>query len=352
MQISRATAEIDLAAIANNFVMVHAAAPRSKIMAVVKADAYGHGIVPVASCLESADALGVARIEEAVTLREANIQTPITLLEGVLDSQEFEIAKFHGLDLVIHSEHQLSMLKQETGIGLWLKLETGMHRLGLPCAGLADILAKLERHNILGVMAHLSDADQKESTVVGDQLHNFLDATASLSYEKSLANSGGILGYPKTHTEWVRPGLMLYGATPFADLEPIANLNAAMSLSAPIIAIKALKKGDKVGYGSLWTAEKRCRIAVVAIGYADGYPRTAGTGTPVLINGKRRRLVGSVSMDMLTVELKDGDDVSIGSRAGLWGKKLPIEEISACAGTIPYTLMCGVSNRVPREYIR
>ncbi len=350
MSISKATAVIDLAAISNNFAMAQDFAPNSKIMAIIKADAYGHGLVPVARCLESADALGVARIEEAVILREANIQTPITLLEGVLDSRELEIAKILRLDLVIHSGHQISMLKKEKGIGIWLKLETGMHRLGLPSEDLEDSLSRLEGHHIRGIMGHLSDADQKESSIVGNQLAHFLDATQALAWKRSIANSAAILGYPRTQLEWVRPGLMLYGATPFADLVPIVRLKAAMSLSAPIISIKSLQSGDSVGYGSLWKAEKNCRIAVVAIGYADGYPREVATGTPVLINNKRRRLVGRVSMDMLTVELEDEDDVSIGSQVGLWGKKLPIEEISDCAGTIPYTLMCAVSNRIPREY--
>jgi alanine racemase len=351
MHLSKATAEIDLAAISNNFSMAQVAAPDCKVMAIVKADAYGHGAVPVARCLESADALGVARIDEAVTLREANIKSPITLLEGLLDSRELEIAKRYGLDLVIHSEYQLAMLTKDTELGLWLKLETGMHRLGLPCELLATSLSRLDGHNILGLMGHLSDADQRQSTVVEDQLQRFLNATESVPYKRSLANSAAILGYPETHVEWVRPGLMLYGATPFTDLAPNASLSAAMSLVAPIIAIKTLQKGDTVGYGSQWMAEKKCRIAVVAIGYADGYPREAAMGTPVLINGKRRRLVGRVSMDMLTVELQDEDNVAIGDGVELWGKNLPIEEISGCAGTIPYTLMCAVSRRVPREYI-
>lgn len=350
--INSATAEIDLAAIANNFAMARSAAPQSKIMAVIKADAYGHGIISVAKCLVSADAFGVARMEEAIALREAGIQNPVTLLEGVLDGKELEMARNYGLDLVVHSDHQLSMLVKETGFRLWLKLDTGMHRLGVPCEALGASLSLLAEHKVLGVMGHFSDADQKESSLVAEQLHRFLKATASVDYDRSLANSAAILAYPKTHAEWVRPGLMLYGATPFADLEPIAKLTPAMSLFAPIVAIKALQEGDAVGYGSLWVAEKRCRIAVVAIGYGDGYPREVAMGTAVLINGKRRRLVGRVSMDMLTVELLDEDDISIGDRVELWGKNLPIEEISVSAGTIPYTLMCGVSIRVRRDYIR
>jgi alanine racemase len=350
MHLSKATAVVDLAAISDNYSMAQSLAPDCKVMAIVKADAYGHGAVPVARCLESADALGVARIDEAVVLREAGIKSPITLLEGLTDSRELAVVKQYGLDLVIHSEYQLEMLRKETGIGLWLKLETGMHRLGLPCEELANSLSRLDEQNILGLMGHFSDADQRTSAIVEDQLKRFLNATNSIPFKRSLANSAAIMGYPETHMDWVRPGLMLYGATPFTDLVPNASLSAAMSLVAPIIAIKTLQQGDTVGYGSRWMAGKKCRIAVVAIGYADGYPREVTIGTPVWINGKRRRLIGRVSMDMLTVELQDEDIVSIGDSVELWGKNLPVEEISACAGTIPYTLMCGVSRRVPREY--
>ncbi len=351
MPVTSATAEIDLTAIANNFTKARSTAPHSKIMAVIKADAYGHGIVPVARRLEAADAFGVARLDEAVTLRESGIRTPITLLEGILNSGELEVARLYQLDLVVHSEHQLAILNRESGLGIWLKLETGMHRLGLPASRLDQNLAQLKGHKILGLMSHLANADSMDASATENQLQAFLNATKSLPYDKSLANSAGILGHPGTRADWNRPGVMLYGATPFADLEPITSLRAAMTLMAPVIAINQIRKGDTAGYGSIWTAQSDSRIAILAIGYADGYPREAPMNTPVLVNGERRTLAGRVSMDMLTIELSQKDEVAVGDSVVLWGKGLPIEEISMCTGTIPYTLMCGVSKRVPRTYV-
>ncbi|MCZ6500940.1 MAG: alanine racemase [Gammaproteobacteria bacterium] len=351
MPVNSALAEIDLTAIANNFTKAQSTAPHSKIMAVIKADAYGHGIVPVARRLEAADAFGVARLDEGITLRESGIKTPITLLEGILDSGELAVARQHQLDLVVHSDHQLAILTRESGLGIWLKLETGMHRLGLPASRLDQNLAQLKGHKILGLMSHLANADKREASATESQLQAFLNATRSLSYDKSLANSAGILGHPGTRADWNRPGVMLYGATPFADLEPVSSLRAAMTLTAPVIAINQIRKGDTVGYGSIWRAQSDSRIAILAIGYADGYPREAPMNTPVLVNGERRTLAGRVSMDMLTIELSEKDGVAVGDSVVLWGKGLPIEEISRCAGTIPYTLMCGVAKRVPRNYV-
>jgi alanine racemase len=352
MQLNAALAEIDLPAIASNFSKARSMSSQSKVMAIIKADAYGHGMVEVARRLETADAFGVARLEEAVTLRESGIRTPITLLEGILDSGDMQAAKRYQLDLVVHSEHQLEILTGESGLGLWLKLETGMHRLGLPAEAMDEISGRLGDHKILGAMGHLANADNKEDSATMDQVQKFLKATKNLTCEKSLANSAGLLAHPDTRADWNRPGIMLYGASPFADLKPIPSLRAAMTLSAPVIAINKIGKGETVGYGSIWTAKTDCRIAVLSVGYADGYPREAPMGTPVLVNGKRRTLAGRVSMDMLTIELSENDRVAVGDRVVLWGKGLPIEEISRCTGTIPYTLMCGVTKRVPRHYVR
>ena len=351
MPVNSSLAEIDLTAIANNFAKARDASPHSKIMAVIKADAYGHGMVPVARCLEAADAFAVARLDEAVILRESGIKTPITLLEGILDPAELGVARRHQLDLVVHSDYQLAILSRESGFRIWLKLETGMHRLGLPGSELEQSLGQLKGHKILGLMSHLADADKGDTSATDRQLQVFREATKSLPYDKSLANSAGLLGHPGTRAQWNRPGVMLYGATPFADLEPIASLQAAMTLTAPVISINQIRKGDTVGYGGNWTAPSDCRIAVLAIGYADGYPQQAPMNTPVLVNGERRMLAGRVSMDMLTIELAPEDEVAVGDRVVLWGKGLPIEEISRRAGTIPYALMCGVSKRVPRSYI-
>ncbi|MBQ74300.1 MAG: alanine racemase [Gammaproteobacteria bacterium] len=351
MSMNSARAEIDLAAISSNFARARSSAPESKIMAVIKGDAYGHGIVEVARHLNAADAFGVARLDEAVTLRESGVKTPLTLLEGVLDSSELETARHYQVDLVVHSDHQIAILERESGFRIWLKLETGMHRLGMPVSGLGQSLARLKGHEILGLMGHLSNADTKDSFVTRNQLRVFHQATEPLPYARSLANSAGLLQHPDTRADWNRPGLMLYGATPFADLEPLATLRAAMTLTAPVIAVNQVGKGDTVGYGGIWTAPADCRIAVLAIGYADGYPREAPMNTPVLIGGQKRPLAGRVSMDMITVELAAEDKVGIGDRGVLWGNGLPIEVISRFTGTIPYALMCGVSKRVPRDYV-
>jgi alanine racemase len=344
------TAEIDLAAISHNLNIAKAASPKSKVMAVIKADAYGHGLVPVGQSIESADALGVARLVEAVELREAGIDTPITLLEGFVDSSELElIAKFN-LDLVIHSEHQLSLLQGCTGLRLWLKLETGMNRLGLSARSIENAISRLGMHKILGLMGHLANADDQLDSAIDNQLEAFHSVADRVELDRSLANSAALLAHSRTHFDWNRPGLMLYGASPFRDLNPITSLQPAMKLSAPIIAIKQLEAGDSVGYGSLWVARKSSLIAVVGIGYGDGYPREISDDTQIFVKGSRRGVVGRVSMDMMTIELKTGDEFSIGDRVELWGQNIPIEEIARCAGTIPYTVMCGVTKRVPRIY--
>ena len=345
------TADIDLAAIQHNFKVAVAASPSSKNIAVIKANAYGHGLVEVAKCLHSADALGVARLVEGVRLRESGIRTPITLLEGVMGRDELKIAQQFDLNLVVHSEHQLSMLENESGLKLWLKLETGMHRLGLPGMSLENSIMRLKQHEILGVMGHFSNADNRASSITEDQLLYFNKFVSTHKLPKSLGNSAAVLGHPVSHLGWNRPGLMLYGASPFDDLEPLESLHPAMTLSAPVIAINPVKRGEAVGYGSLWIAPRDCKIAVVAIGYGDGYPREIAKGTTVFLKGARREIVGRVSMDMTTIELEDTDNVGVGDRVELWGKNLRIEEIARSVGTIPYTLMCGVTERVPRNYM-
>jgi alanine racemase len=344
------TAEINLTAIKHNLGIARAASPNSKVMAVIKADAYGHGLVQVGQALESADALGVARLGEAVQLREAGIKKRITLLEGVIDASEVALAKQLKLDLVVHSMYQSSFLKFESGLKLWLKLETGMNRLGLSSDELESVLAELEGHEVLGVMGHLANADESVASAIDHQLAAFEKITSDYTFDRGLANSAALLAHPRTHFEWNRPGLMLYGASPFKDLIPLSELKPAMTLTAPIIAIKRLEKGDSVGYGGHWLAGKRCLIAVVGIGYGDGYPREVASDAQVFINGSRRKLVGRVSMDMMTIELADGDDFQIGSQVELWGENLPIEMVAEYADTIPYTLMCGVTNRVQRRY--
>ncbi len=359
VNVSVATALVNLDAIASNLKVARELSPTSRVMAVIKGDAYGHGMVEVARCLATADAFAVARLEEAVVLREADIRNPILLLEGVNTREELHIAAAHDLSLVVHSEHQVSLLEAKAGFQIWLKLETGMHRLGLEPDSLPASLARLNQHRVLGVMSHLANADSaldkntdhRESFITVDQqLGRFQNATAAAGLDRSLANSAALLAFPGTRFEWNRPGLMLYGASPFADLGLVPELIPAMTLLAPVIAIQSLQPGESIGYGSSWTCQERCRVAVIAIGYADGYPREMPAGTPVLINDKRGELVGCVSMDMSMVKLNAEDEVNIGDTACLWGEGLPIEVIARAGATIPYTLMCGVTRRVRRIY--
>ncbi len=350
MVLTAAVAEIDLRSVVANFDLVRSLAPDSRVLAVIKANAYGHGATAVARALEGADGFAVARVEEAVLLREAGVSRPITLLEGIVDHRDLAIARRHHLDVVVHSEYQLALLAEAPDLRAWIKLETGMHRLGLEPGGLDRVLDQLGRQRVLGMMGHFASADDPDAAVTKHQLACFLEATGRTGVPRSLANSAAIMSLREAHLDWVRPGLMLYGASPLADLQPQESLSVVMTLKAPVIAVKSLKKGDAVGYGGTWTAGQDTRIAVVAIGYADGYPREAPPGSPVMVGGRIRRLAGRVSMDMLTIELEAGDRVAAGDPVELWGRHVRIEHIAALNGTLPYTLMCGVSSRVIRRY--
>ena len=357
MSSRQATAHIDLDAIASNFNHVRQLAPLSKAMAVIKGDAYGHGAAKVAHKLKEADAFGVARISEAVKLREAGIGQPICLLEGVMDAEELNLASIYEFQVVVHSEYQLDLMSHASARrGVWLKIDTGMGRLGVRSEHLADTLKKLGKQTLLGLMTHLSEASNVRSEKTQQQIQQIDHLSKQLvgqypaAKELSLANSAGILRHRASHKQWVRPGVMLYGATPFDDLQPIDALHPAMTFSAPIISVRTVKKGEAVGYGGTWQADQDTNVVVIAAGYADGYPRELENGTPVLINGQRRELVGRVSMDMICVKLHPGDVVEAGDRAILWGEGLPVEEIAQSAGTIAYTLLTGIGARVPRTY--
>jgi len=351
----QATALVDLDAISSNFDLVRSRAPNSSVMAIIKADAYGHGAIRVAQALSAADAFGVARVSEAVKLREAGIGQPVCLLEGVNDREELNLASVFELQVVIHDRYQLELLE---GAGarrkVWLKVDTGMGRLGFAPEEIPDVLKDLGKQTLLGLMTHLSEASDPDSQKTQLQLTRLREVTEQSGHPDaltlSIANSAGILGHPGALADWVRPGLMLYGATPFDDLKPLDELHPAMTFSAPVIAVHPVKAGESVGYGGIFTADRDTRVAVIAAGYADGYPREIEQGAPVLIHGEKRRLVGRVSMDMICVELEPGDVVQPSDRAVLWGEGLSIEDIAACCGTIPYTLMTGVSSRVYRHY--
>ena len=324
-------------------------------MAVIKADAYGHGARKVAQALDTADAFAVSRISEAIKLREAGISQPICLLEGVNDLEELNLASIYELQVVLHNREQVELLATRGARRhLWVKVDTGMGRLGFSIEETPSVLQKLGHQELLGLMTHLANAGDKKSIITGRQIAKITSLANSLNVPGSdvlsIANSGGVLALRHPPGGWVRPGLMLYGASPYDDLDPIPSLHAAMSFVAPVIAIRAIRQGESVGYGGIWTADKDSTIAVIAAGYADGYPREIAQSAPVLVNGVRYPLVGRVSMDMICVQLDTDHAVKVGDQAILWGDGLPVEEIANKAGTIPYTLLCGVTERVNRQH--
>ena len=355
---TRATrAVINLSALRHNLSIARRHAPDSRIMAIIKANGYGHGIVAVAQALNQAEAFGVACLDEAISLREAGIAQPIVLLEGVVHAADLNLVRGYQLELVVHHPAQISLLEESGGsaIPVWLKLDTGMHRLGVPPSQLNEMLQRLAQLDTVlqpvRLMTHLANADERQDKTTPQQLAQFDAATADLSLEASVANSAGILAWPDTHRDWIRPGIMLYGVSPFTDSTAAEHeLQPVMSLQSELIAVNQQKKGEPVGYGGSYRCPDDMPVGVVAIGYGDGYPRHAPNGTPVLVNGKRVPLIGRVSMDMICVDLRTEPEARIGDPVVLWGSDLPVEEIAAQAGTIGYELLCQVTQRVPREY--
>ncbi len=352
-------ARIDLQALQHNFQLARQTAPNSQVMAVIKANAYGHGAVPVARALHAADAFALASVEEAAQLREAGISQPLVLLEGVFDTGDLEAISRHGLQAVVHSAEQVDWLEQAhitAPVHLWLKVDTGMHRLGVSLdradAERRRLSALVQRcGGSLRLMSHLACADEPQHSANNAQLAAFCSLEAA-GLERSLANSAALLSRPDTHFEWVRPGIMLYGASPFdvaADRAP--NLRPVMTLESQLIAVNARGTGDGIGYGQCWICPEAMPVGVAAVGYADGYPRHAPSGTPVLVNGKVVPLIGRVSMDMICVDLRSQPEARTGDPVQLWGTGLPVEAVAARAGTISYELLCNVSQRVPRAYI-
>jgi alanine racemase len=351
---------ISLAALRHNLQRVREAAPYARVLAMVKADAYGHGARLVAETLAGADAFGVAFLDEALALRAAGIRQPITVLEGVFSDNEMFEAVRQGLTLVVHQPEQIALLERcrLTGpVDIWLKLDTGMHRLGFAPETAVAAFRRLRAARLtgtLGLMTHLACADQLDSPLTDRQLTRFravqqLLGKGSDGIPDSLANSAGILAWPAAHGAWVRPGIMLYGSSPFADQTAESlGLRPVMTLTAKLIAVRDVRKGETVGYGATWTAPADSRIGVVGIGYGDGYPRHAPSGTPVLVEGRRVPLVGRVSMDMITVDL-GRQPAQPGDTCVLWGEGLPADDVAAHAGTLSYELFCKVTPRVRRE---
>lgn len=345
---------IDKQALKHNFQRVKELAPNSKIMAIIKADAYGHGLVRVAQTLIDVDAFGVACLEEAEQLRTAGISNSIVLLEG--PHKEIDIPRIAqlGLDVVIHNETQIEMLEQvklDEQLKVWLKIDTGMHRLGFPFNKASEILKRVSSCSNLNetpiLMTHFATANEQDNPLTQNQLKNFNQLCEGLDFEQTMANSAAVINFPETHVDWIRPGLMLYGVSPLKEGKANDHgLKPVMTLESELISIQHLSKGDYVGYGATWSCPEDMPIGIVAAGYGDGFPRHAKSGTPILVNDVRCTLIGRASMDMLTVDLRNQPDAQIGDRVVLWGESLPIEEIAQYADTIPYELMCGVHKRL------
>ncbi len=357
------SAIIDLKALRENFYLAQQLAPNSKSMPMVKANAYGHGMIEVANALaDSAPAFGVACIEEALALRKANIKQPILLLEGPHSADEIGIAEKHGFWLMLENHNQLQALLSahlSNPISAWLKLDTGMHRLGFKPEDLQHIYKQLsDSANVaddIVLATHFACADDLESDFTDRQLQCFDSAINTLDFPAptSLANSAAILGWPSIEDNWQRPGYMLYGASPFSKPQKNADqLQQVMHFQSAVISIRNISAGESVGYTANWTAQRNSIIATVAVGYGDGYPRHAPNGTPVLINGVRCPLVGRVSMDMITVDITDlNTDIKIGTDVTLWGPALSVTEVAMHCGTIGYELLTRMPARVPRIYI-
>jgi len=347
--------EIDFSALRHNLGVARRHAPASRVMAVVKADGYGHGLLEVAKALDGADAFAVARVDEGVVLRRGAPRKRILVLTGAHDQPELEAAADAGLELVVHHPAQLERLESfstKRPLRCWLKLDTGMHRLGFPAHEGAERLAQLKAleavAEVAGVLTHLANADDLADDYTRRQMARFEEATREMPLPRSAANSAAVLGWPDTHLDWVRPGIMLYGASPFAATQE--ELKPAMTFTAPLLSIKRVEKGASIGYGGDWTAPEAMPVAVVGAGYGDGYPREVPSGTSVLLRGRRVPLIGRVSMDSLILDLRSCPQAQVGDEVVLWGRGLPAEEIARAAGTIPYTLFCGITGRVRRRY--
>ncbi|MCF6435647.1 alanine racemase [Pseudoalteromonas sp. MMG022] len=354
-----AAAEINLSALRHNLRRIKALAPRAKVMAVLKANAYGHGLVTIAQHLQDADAFAVARIDEALALRAGGLTKPIVLLEGFFNANDIPILLANNFQTVIHNEYQLNALesaKLDAPIATWLKVDTGMHRLGIEPEQLDSFYNRLKSsENVkpqVNLMTHFSCADDVENSKTKVQLNKFTQLVDNKNESLCLANSAGIIGWPESHNDWVRPGLMLYGVSPMQEqVGAHHGLQPVMRLTTRVIAIRSLPANEPVGYGGRWQSKHATQLAIVAMGYGDGYPRHAKNGTPVMIRNQRFGIVGSVSMDMITVDIGDNKaGISVGDEVEMWGPNLPVEEVAAYADTIPYELLCNVTPRVSYEY--
>ncbi len=351
-------ATIHIQALRHNLARVRALAPHSKVMAVVKADGYGHGLERVARALAGADAFGVAALADAERIRAAGLSNRVVLLSGFDDGSDLALLRTLDVDTVVHHESQLLMLDADAAVApatakplrVWLKLDTGMHRLGFPAERAHAIRARLAAlPNVapeIALMTHFASSDAFDGAQTHAQIALF-EAMADAGTLRSLANSAGVLGWPAAHADWVRAGGALYGLSVVeAKTGADFGLRPAMTLATRLIAINRVARGEPVGYSATWTCPEDMDIGVAAIGYGDGYPRSVPSGTPVLVGGVRVPLVGRVSMDLMTLDLRGAPDARVGDPVVLWGPQLPAEEIAAAAGTISYELTCSITRRV------
>jgi alanine racemase len=347
---------MDSSALRHNLAAVRRLAPNSRVMAIIKANGYGHGLVAVAKALADADAFGVARLEEGLALREAGIEKTIVLLEGVFTRNELNAAALAKFEIVVHTVPQIELLEASPHAPefvVWLKVDTGMNRLGFRVEEFSSAYQRLERTEPrkLRLMTHLSAAESRDGSVACEQIDAFRSLTDALEAERTIANSAGLILWDEARTEWVRPGLMLYGISPVPGVSASdIGLRPVMTLSTQLISVRTVHVGETVGYNGTWQATRESKIGIAAVGYGDGYPRNMRSGTPVLVNGRETEVVGRVSMDMTALDVTDIDGVQIGDPVTLWGEGMPAERVAPYADTIAYELVCGISQRVAVEW--
>ena len=354
-----ATVVINRRALRHNLQRLRELAPASKMVAVVKANAYGHGLLETARTLPDADAFGVARLEEALRLRAGGITKPVLLLEGFFDARDLPTISAQHFHTAVHNEEQLAALEEaslDEPVTVWMKLDTGMHRLGVQPAQADAFYQRLSACpsvvQPVNMMSHFCRADEPQSDATPKQMRCFHEVSEGKAGLKSIAASGGILLWPESHLDLVRPGIVLYGVSPLetGDASDF-GLQPVMTLTSSLIAVREHAAGEPVGYGSTWTSERDTRLGVVAMGYGDGYPRSAPNGTPVLVNGRIVPIAGRVSMDMITVDLGPQATDNVGDEVIVWGKALPAERVAAATGISAYELITQLSERVTRQYI-
>ena len=354
---TRVWSTINAEALLHNFHVVKSTAKDAQVLVMSKSNAYGHGLLEVADVLKDADGFGVHCIQEAIALRKTQPQARIVLMAGVLDLAELSLALQYQLETVVHRWEQidfLSSISSHAKLPIWIKMNSGMNRLGFR---LDESEAVYQRIAVLNCVAspirwltHFAQSGNIASTETAKQIQRFNHSLLGLPGERSLSNSAGVLAWPDAHADWVRPGIMIYGGSPLDHLSASeCSLKPAMNLYSKIIAIINLKKGAFVGYDHSWQCYRDSRVGLVSIGYGDGYPRHAVSGTPVLVKNKRCPLIGRVSMDLIHIDLTNNYDANVGDNVLLWGDGLPIDEVARSASTIAYELMTHLSTRVPRQ---